>query len=82
MEHGKVVESGSHDELMAQTGVYFSLVTLQATDKKKPSPTEAEVAKAKEAKLEREGSIASRKSIAKRNSKIRASSRLGWEMRI
>ena len=32
MEHGTVVETGDHDELMKKTGVYFSLVTLQSQE--------------------------------------------------
>ena len=40
MEHGKVVESGTHDQLMEKTGVYFSLVTLQSTEKKKENEKE------------------------------------------
>ncbi|MEV0625083.1 ABC transporter ATP-binding protein, partial [Nonomuraea wenchangensis] len=31
MEHGKVVEQGDHDALMARGGLYADLYTLQAT---------------------------------------------------
>jgi len=30
LEHGKVVEEGSHDELMSRGGHYAELFTLQA----------------------------------------------------
>uniref|UniRef100_F6WVU8 Uncharacterized protein n=1 Tax=Ciona intestinalis TaxID=7719 RepID=F6WVU8_CIOIN len=35
VEHGKAVERGTHDELMRNNGVYFTLVTLQTTKRKK-----------------------------------------------
>jgi len=35
VERGKVVERGTHEELMRQNGVYFTLVTLQTTKNKK-----------------------------------------------
>ena len=78
MEHGTIVERGTHDELMEKTGVYFSLVTLQSQDKKK----DEEVAKkgmAEEEPRSRASSKASRKSNSsfKRAESIRrASSRL------
>lgn len=40
VEHGKAVERGTHDELMQKTGVYFTLVTLQTTKKKKSDSNE------------------------------------------
>ena len=80
MEHGTVVERGTHDELMEKTGVYFSLVTLQSQDKKK----DAEAAKkGMEAEEEKPRSRASSKASRKSNSSFkraesirRASSRL------
>ena len=82
MEHGKVVETGSHDELMKKTGVYFSLVTLQSQDKKKDAdaaaekPAEKPVTPAKLVRADsRASSRASKRSIS-RNTRERASSRL------
>lgn len=35
IEHGSIVENGTHDELMKKEGVYFKLVILQGGDSKK-----------------------------------------------
>ena len=67
MQHGAVVETGDHDELMKKTGVYFSLVTLQSQDKKK----DAEVAK----KGMTESSEKEKVKEMSRNSSIRRSKR-------
>ena len=29
MDHGRIIERGTHDELMAQRGAYYSLYTMQ-----------------------------------------------------
>lgn len=31
LDHGRVTESGTHDELLAASGIYAELFTLQAT---------------------------------------------------
>lgn len=74
MEHGTVVESGSHDELMKKTGVYFSLVTLQSESKKKDNEVALQ-STSPTSKVERSDSVASKRSLA-RNSLSRASSRM------
>jgi subfamily B ATP-binding cassette protein MsbA len=40
MEHGRLVETGSHDELLAKNGAYARLHQLQFKDQPKPDPTQ------------------------------------------
>ena len=78
MEHGKVVESGNHDQLMAKTGVYFSLVTLQSQDKKKDEEVAREgmnEEKPRSSVISRSSSRLSRKESLRQRASTRASSR-------
>ena len=50
IEHGKIVEQGTHNQLLKHGGVYFTLVTLQGGDTK--IKTEAELVE--EAKMKKE----------------------------
>uniref|UniRef100_H2YAP8 Uncharacterized protein n=1 Tax=Ciona savignyi TaxID=51511 RepID=H2YAP8_CIOSA len=42
VEHGRAVERGTHEELMRNNGVYFTLVTLQTTKRKKATDDDSE----------------------------------------
>ena len=70
MEHGTVVESGTHDELMAKTGVYFSLVTLQSQDKKKDNEAAQASKKPMEEKKRSESRASSRASSIRRSQRV------------
>ncbi|CAK8671951.1 unnamed protein product [Clavelina lepadiformis] len=43
IEHGKAVERGTHEELMKNNGVYYTLVTLQTTKRKKSECNDGDV---------------------------------------
>jgi len=45
VEHGRVIERGTHDDLMTKAGVYFTLVTLQTAGSKKSEEKEGPTVK-------------------------------------